>query len=521
MNALPIQIELLQPLLLAATAAGEENSSISLDYIPGAVLRGALIERYRQRYSVSNLMTDPVAQRLFFSGEVIYLHSYIANHGRQRSLPTPLSWAKDKDQEDDIEFSDLVIADSLNSPKTMAEARPFCWVTLPDEDEADEVVQVTFDKPKRQVQLHNSSQQRFVKQESDSTLFRYDALAPEQRFATAILCEDYALLEQTVRPLLEPTDLLFGRSRSAGYGRVRILVGAINRVWCEYDPMPEPETQEIILTLLSDAILRHPEHGGYITDLPVALGLNAKEYIAFVKSDVTGGFNRTWGMTLPQTPVLKAGSVWAFNHNADLYNRLQSFVKTGIGERCIEGFGRIAINWHTRSSLQEIHVEHSIPLRRTIELVGESQGLADRMVQRLYRQQLDNKLLELATGALEIQGEVPESAQLSRLRVIVRQAQQAENPQLVTDFLRSLRDNAKTQFRRARLDGKPFLRWLEEGWKEDGLWKNNFFISQSNLPRLGTVVAQEDAALRLEYMARLVDSVCKRAIQKRQEEERV
>jgi CRISPR-associated protein Csx10 len=520
MKALPIQIELLQPLLLATTAAGEENSSISLDYIPGAVLRGALIERYRQRHPDAALMTDPVAQRLFFSGEVIYLHSYLATLAGQRSLPTPLSWAKDKEQEKgDPLFYDLIIDDSLDSPQTMED--PYCWVALPDEGEDDDSVQVIFAKPERQVQLHNSSQQRFVKQESDSTLFRYDALAPEQRFATAILCEDAALLEQAVRPLLEPTDLLFGRSRSAGYGRVRVKVGAINQNWSEYAPMPQPETQQIILALLSDTILRHPDHGGYITDLPVALGLNAKADSAFVKSDVTGGFNRTWGMTLPQTPVLKAGSVWAFNHDGNLYDRLQGFVKTGIGERCIEGFGRIAINWHTRSILQKGRVDRVTPLRRTIELTGESQGLAERMVLRLYRQQLDNRLLELATGALEIQGEVPESAQLSRLRVIVRQAQQAENPKLVTEFLRSLRDNAKTQFRRARLDGKPFLRWLEEGWKEDGLWKNYLFISQSNLPRLGTVVAQEDAALRIEYMARLVDSVCKRAIQQRQEEERV
>ena len=144
--------------------------------------------------------------------------------------------------------------------------------------------------------------------------------------------------------------------------------------------------------------------------------------------------------------------------------------------------------------------------------------LAQAMVNRLYRQQLEDKLLDYSTDGLEIKGKI-ENAQLSRLRTLVRQAWQEQQPQLVHDFLQALRDTAKNQFRRARLDGKTFLRWLEDGWKEEGLWKSYFYIAPGNLPVLANVTAQDKPALRLEYMARLVDVICKRAIQQEQQAE--
>jgi len=106
---------------------------------------------------------------------------------------------------------------------------------------------------------------------------------------------------------------------------------------------------------------------------------------------------------------------------------------------------------------------------------------------------------------------------LSRLRILVQQAAQAQQPAMMLDFLKSLRDTARTQFRRARLGGKPFLRWLGEGWQAEGLWKDYFYIIPSNRPTIGNITAQDDLPLRLEYMARLVDVVCKRAIQTQQQ----
>lgn len=531
MNTLLLTIKLLQPLLLAYPTAGEENSAVSLDYIPGSTLRGALIERFLQHNPESDLLSDALAKRLFFSNEVLYLNAYLADSKGLRSLPTPFSWAVEKGSEDDSSASIVDLAQentaSLSDPKSLKNT--FCWVEVDYEDQFDVNVIAIVSKVQHQPQLHNASQKRFIKREEDSTLFRYDALAVGQRFSAAILCAD-ATLASELCSLLSLQELCLGRSRSAGYGRVAIEQVTEPTSWVEYTLTPTSTDQWITLTLLSDAILRHPQTGDYTTDLQTALELAQNAEKAFVASDMAGGFNRTWGMPLTQSPTLQAGSVWVFKHHAELFSKLIAWEKTGIGERRNEGFGRIAVNWHTTPELNQEKLIKSSSLSSSLTLIGPDALLAQAMVNRLYRQQLEDKLLELATGALEIRG-IIENAQLSRLRTIVRQAAQEQQPTFVLDFLKSRRDTARTQFRRARLGGKPFLRWLEEGWSRPkakqeggqtmeqkvlGLWNEYFYIAPGSRPVLGNVTAQDELPLQLEYMARLVDVICKRAIQKQQ-----
>lgn len=518
MNNLLLTLKLLQPLLVATPAAGEEDSSVSLDYIPGSVIRGALIERFRQRIQGTALLHDELARRLFFSNAVRYLNGYLADNSGLRSLPKPASWFVEKESEAaaDATIYDLaILADTdLKEPKSYK--NPYCWVEEPANEDENSFT-IIGDKPKRYPQLHNASEDRFVKREADSTLFRYEALAAGQRFSAPILCDD-ATLAQAIQSLLAPQELSLGRSRSAGYGRVMLEQVKPSSAWVEYPSAPNPANNLIILTLLSDTILRHPASGAYTTDLPQALNLQQLPARAFVATAITGGFNRTWGMPLTQSPTLQAGSVWVFKHNPDLLNALANLTKTGIGERCNEGFGRIALNWHCEPELIQGKLTPAIVAPQTLTLHGAGVDLAQAMVNRLYRQQLEDKLLDYSTDGLEIKGKI-ENAQLSRLRTLVRQAWQEQQPQLVHDFLQALRDTAKNQFRRARLDGKTFLRWLEDGWKEEGLWKSYFYIAPGNLPVLANVTAQDKPALRLEYMARLVDVICKRAIQQEQQAE--
>ncbi|MFN8443269.1 MAG: hypothetical protein U0175_21010 [Caldilineaceae bacterium] len=524
MTPLLLTIKLLQPLLLAAPAAGEENSAVSLDYIPGSVLRGALVERFRQGNPEANLLDNALARQLFFSNEVRYLNGYLADRNGVRSLPTPASWVVEKESSLDPNATiyDLILQDpaELEEPKSWNAA--YSWLEV-ETNSSDKVeVTITPGKVKRQPQLHNTSAVRFVKRESDSNLFRYEALAADQRFAAVILCAGESLANE-VRSLLTSKEFVLGRSRSAGYGRVIIEQAKTPSTWSEYEPMGETDEEQIVLTLLSDLILRDPTHGCYTTNLPAALGIALEPKCAFVSTDVTGGFNRSWGMPLPQCPFLRAGSVWVFNGNDDVRKQLLALEKTGIGERRNEGFGRIAINWQSQSEFKQQKPLSSPSSSQPIQLSGANATLAQAMANRIYRQQLEDLLLERATGAMQIQGTV-ENAQLSRLRTIALQAAQAQQPAIVTDFLKSLRDNAKKQFRRARLDGKSLLRWLEDGWKEggekeEGLWRKYFYIEPGRLPKVGNVTARVDEALRFEYMARLVDVVCKRAIQKQQDEE--
>ena len=69
MATITYKIELLEPLLIAE-AGGDENTTISADYISGTAMRGALIGRY----GTINLK-DEKTRRLFFSDQTLFLNA--------------------------------------------------------------------------------------------------------------------------------------------------------------------------------------------------------------------------------------------------------------------------------------------------------------------------------------------------------------------------------------------------------------------------------------------------------------
>ncbi|HRW10175.1 MAG TPA: hypothetical protein P5121_33965 [Caldilineaceae bacterium] len=513
MNALSFKLYLRQPLLIGQVGAGEENSAISFDHIAGSTIRGALIGRYMEthgEFALAALPRDAEVRRLFFNGNVTYLNAYPQDEQGQRTLPAPRSWKVEKAELDELTATiiDTAIADiaAMKDPKSLGE--PFC---SPAEDE------VTLYAPKRHTGLHNASTERYVKREDDSFVFRYEALAADQIFCGAILSEDDASLGR-IETLLQPSDLFLGRSRSAGYGHTEIIEVTRVKEWQEYQqPEPDELPDCITLTLLSDAIVRN-QYGQYVTTLDTIPTIKASLMDQFVAAGLTGGFNRKWGLPLPQVPVIKAGSVWTFTRTAETTAALQALVTTGIGERRMEGFGRVAVDWqqHEKLSRRALIVER----RRTIavSLNGTAQTLAKQMVDRLYRQELDRKLLKQTAGSFTIRGKVPENTQLSRLRIIVRRAWREQNSSLVTDFLKNLKSTARNQYLQAQVERKSLLEWLEEGWQNDTLWRTYFYISPTDLPKIGDVQAQENDAIKLEYSARLVDLLCNQAIKQQQAE---
>ena len=89
MKILTCRLELLEP-LLATSLAGDPNSETTCDYLPGSMLRGALIARYAAHINANPASintTDPEFARLFLDGSTRYLNGYKVE-GNVRSQPT-------------------------------------------------------------------------------------------------------------------------------------------------------------------------------------------------------------------------------------------------------------------------------------------------------------------------------------------------------------------------------------------------------------------------------------------------
>lgn len=511
MEVLRFEVRLKEPVLIGQVETGEENSAKTIEYIPGSVLRGMLIDYYVRTLGTIQFDKADLGYRLFFSGEVQYLHGYPRSREGKRALPTPRSWCIQKKDESSKNppIQNLTVPKNVDSPKSPK--FPFCVLHEVDESGTDNnETQDRLVTPvwvEQHIGLHNTSSERFIKRQTDSTVYRYDALAAEQSFVAMIRATDEMLLRK-LKELLSTQNFHIGRSRRAGYGAIQIIIDHSSQEQAEY--RPSRDLPLLTFTLLSDVVLRE-SNGQWSTSLIeyfINKGLPAPTRI-FQSSSVTGGFNRTWGLPLPQTPMICAGSVYVFERDSGTETILQSLVQSGIGERKIEGFGQVALNWHGAEKLAQKRPPSERLLPTTIKLDGAGRNLANTIVNRLYQRKLDDTLLN-KVAALKIQSP-PENSQLSRLRVIVRQAQEERKWKVVQDFLENLRSTAKPQFEQARIDGQSFMKWLDNGFGKEGIWEKHFATVLADSPQIADTSAVVDEQIKVDTLARLVDAICRKA----------
>ncbi|NOT61061.1 MAG: hypothetical protein HOP19_12655, partial [Acidobacteria bacterium] len=405
MRVIRYNLELIQPVLIP-DPQGEANSAISLPYLPGSLLRGGLIGLYRQAFDA----TDADIRALFLGDATRYLNAYPVKDG-QRALPVSAAWRYDKRAKVEGDKAQRTIYNFAHTLQELQEESidaNFIW--LKEEGSQGERF-----SPPRQVNVHtlrNARKGRAVprdrktgKYDTDAgTVYRYDALVAGLMLQGMILTEaDEQLADKLITLLQQHETLWIGRARRAGYGEVRITVveddgrrenGGYNR--------PEaPQGLQLMLT--SDALLRD-EWGQTTLDPSVAvaelLGLphttfKLKADSAFLTARVVGGFNRKWGLLLPRTLALAAGSTFDLESAEPLSTeQLEQLEQHGIGERRNEGFGQLLVRADERA---EIHSERWEPQFSPVQLnLSESEKkLAQTLAERLLRRKLEDELRQL------------------------------------------------------------------------------------------------------------------------------
>ncbi len=549
MRVITYRITLLEPTLVTALE-GDPNEAVAFDYLPGSVLRGAVIKRYLRARNLTQLdAVDTDARRLFFDGTTRYLNGYPLDRRGRRTLPTPQSWQREKGNERDV-FDFAVEMRDEYEKQWQGVDKPFCALS----NEGEQKVHLV--QPDRHITVHTARTRRFgrampahkidpSKDDTQGAVYRYDALAPKQTFEAAILCNDSDVthLKSWLRG-----DAILGGSRSGGYGlsRFEVLKDEALDTWREASGTLIPDVDgKLIITLLSDALLRD-HNGQFVVDPQVVtrtlserMGISLSPYKhageaapsrwAYLRGETVGGFNRKWGLPLPQALAVKMGSVFVYEKpnmdDRELKERLQKLEAEGIGERRAEGFGRVAVNWHTEA---ELKVDPTKP-RPTIQTTPISPGsdseiLLKRMVERMLRRRLDERLVSKA-NTIRIDN-APHNSQLSRLRNILHDELRKEqpDPQRVRDFLDQIRERntARKQFERARIDSTPLLEWLENTLQktEENAWKAILGFQMGDARNVGGLTAALTDALRIEYVLRFMDAVLARAIKNRRKEEK-
>ncbi len=506
MRAVMYTLTLVEP-LLATSLQGDPNSSVSLAYVPGSLLRGALIQHYVHKHKLGDrLLEDEHARRLFFDGTTRYLHAYpLSKQGQQRTLPTPRSLLRRK-------HDALDAGDPTSSITALDAAYPTCSPKARQVFEQDDVLKqlgssfcsmpgstMYVYQPEYSIAIHIQRQPAKGRAlRGDGEVFRYEALAAEQQFQGVVLVDtdtDAKLIEEMLKDL---ETCWLGRSRSAHYGKTQISQVAILDQWREYDPdqesVPALEAHADILhsmTLLSDALLSKSDGQALsVLDsdtLAFYLGLDSKavkidDQHSFSTITAQSGFNRQWKMPMQQEYALEAGSIISFRLTESLSDKdIARLESHGIGNRRTEGFGRIAFNW--RYSLE-------IPVRKgTIAsqnpdqlqtLKNYSRQLARRMARQLYERRVEQSIIDFVRHNPVSQ--VPSNSQFGRLRVLVRQALPNADVESVRMRFEQFKEQSRSQYSQARIVNKPFDDWIIQLLSEpDLVWKQFHSFSPQDI----------------------------------------
>lgn len=560
MKVITYRIRLHEP-VLAKGLEGDPNSGISYPFLPGAVLRGALIGQYLHTKSTGDFMQDETARRLFFDPDKTrFLNAYLLCHYNDifyRALPTPLSWhfcklehrpsriSYDRNQSAEslpihfdhaIEMVNVEAVSPEGDRDSWQQAKPPFCLTLPG--------QIAFAEVQRRVSVHTTRHRDYGRARVASgndgdilngAVYRYETIEAGQTFEAHILCQDKDV--PTLVGLIEG-EILLGGARTAGYGRVTLeLVPSTEPDEAEYpaqnlddwrEAVPTgPDFTGVVITLLSDMLLRD-EHGqpqSTVAELTRQLGFEPGDrQAAFAAYRPVGGFNRKWGLPTIQQTALKMGSVLVLHApTAEQMSHLRALEKTGIGEQREDGFGRFALNWHTAASFTPI----KLPPQKVEELSLKgtaSEPIAQAIVNQLQRSQLDDLIREQAKRvADQSKMEMVSKTQLNRLRLQLQTAvhELVNQGETVADAKRTSlkaykdklleRNQTRRQFERARLEKQPFLEWLQSR-----LDAKTMPVSANMAYAIGEVTPQTDSeAVRLEYNLRLADLVLAHIVKQR------
>ena len=555
MKVIHYNIHLLEPTLVTSLQ-GDPNSGVAFDYLPGSALRGVLINKYLRSKSADT--SAETLGRLFLKGTTRYLNGYPLDAYKRPGLPVPASWQHVKHEEDTI-FDFAIFDPAVEAPD---DERQWQSVSAPFYTQSGNSVRLI--RPVRNIAVHTQRTARFgrampelvpandaqpggkpvkllEKDDIPGAVYRYDALAAGQTFQATIICDNDAD-EPILRPLIDG-EVTLGGSRSGGYGRAKLsyLPPDVARRRRAEDE-EEPTEGKLIVTLHSDVLLRD-ERGQFAVDpdllrrvltrhLQVELVLED----AFLKTEVIGGFNRTWGLPLSQALAVRMGSVLVFQTSEDCDPALLEKLEVrGIGERRAEGFGRIAFNQQRVKKLTVNSTQKSpdlavFTINEKDERGQEVRPLAQLMVDRMLRRRLDESLLARGNEIKIVNP--PSNAQISRLRSVVLEEIRREKPDVrkIHQFIKDLqaRSISRRQLERCTVESVPLLRWLERklACDSEGVWtmgntewRNLLRIGSIGTGiRIGDVNAEINDGIRLEYVLRLIDLMLAHAAKQQRKE---
>lgn len=453
LKQLSYKITLLSPVLITSTV-GDENISMSEDYLSGTSLLGMFARGYIKKKNLQNAAHEnDKFKKWFLSDALRFLNGYITSHAGLRSLPIPMS----------VQFTKGGATDTSKAP-------PFeCLFHDPESETTHKdgfcVLNsngIEIVSPNKQHHFHHERTNQLIGRSEDALIFNYECLLPFQTFAALVVGTENELDAFLKEFGDKPFTARLGRSKNTEYGHVQIQFDTETHDVDELHEKAEIDLEdtdgEFTLTCLShmllvdewgesavsNTILIESVEREILRYLRQITGESARELPAnfltieksYLRSVDIENYVSVWKARKPSVSAFRMGSCFRikvnsnvdagiFSHLPDLLRRLQ---QEGIGLRRNEGFGRIAINWQQDAG-HNGRITNVTEKRREIRKKtassppdGSPPPLARQILRDAYYAHLLRRAGEKAVERLEQFRNLPPGSQISRLQAIAETA---------------------------------------------------------------------------------------------------
>jgi len=326
---------------------GTSDSSHALHYIPGHVLRGALVQAYLQ--STGKTHGELETEEIFDPRKVQFWNGYLTLNGK-RGLPFPQHLFESKQEAKEAKERRSIYSaldeDRFSKIRRQSPVRIARDVMVMERDV------LLAAKVRKSSALHLSlledARRAGRTGEYRTRIYRYEALDVGQVFKAVVYAPERTEFARWLASRKTLT-LWLGGARNSGYGRVSVKIEAMQESPERMDVLPLEPTGELYVLATSDWIIR--DRDGRLSSsldaewLGEQLGVELELVDQVVGTQLTGGFISQWQAYQPSYAAVQAGSIYKYRVLSGTLDeqRVKRLTERGVGSRVNEGFGRLVL----------------------------------------------------------------------------------------------------------------------------------------------------------------------------------
>ncbi len=480
------------------TTVSQFDNEYALSYISGSAIRGAFIKAYINANNGIDICEDDKSRELLLNGRLRFLNAYIESRG-QRCIPFPCCLYAKKDELKKFAYNNPInIKDEFNNKigSGMEKVKVSDFCVLDDNNVEVKNVNKIFN-------LHITKKEN-IKNNDKSSIYRYEAIKKGQTFS-GIVCLDGTEDEaKGYAELMDNLEVNIGGSKDSGYGKCLIKNVKVLNYNPELESFMGVDEEDFdgyfYIYALSDIISRdyYGRIISYIDEklLKDSLKLDQVNLLgSSIETNISCGYNSKWNCRLPETSVIKAGSIFKYSFKGVIKDenilRLQD---AGIGTRREDGYGRIVILDEFNIKNVTYEQKEKMDINAPNNLNDEQKMMLEVILTRIYKNSIessfDNKIISMDsmfTNKLS-------DSQIGKIIEIIQNVKESSAHIAKDEFnsyindMKAKKNNPKAyyQFRDTKLGNKSFDEYLIEYFNKcDDVQEfiNNFaqFIKDINI----------------------------------------